>query len=117
METIIQVNDRAKDDIMIFEFIWELDETNSDKTFWALYKKIWSFVWKKIIFNFSWLKYLNSKSIWYIADIFSNIEENNWKMFITNCLEWVKDILELVWITSIIPTVEKEEQAITQING
>ncbi|MDD3301980.1 MAG: STAS domain-containing protein [Candidatus Gracilibacteria bacterium] len=117
METIIQVNDRAKDDIMIFEFIGELDETNSDKTFGALYKKIGSFVGKKIIFNFSGLKYLNSKSIGYIADIFSNIEENNGKMFITNCLEGVKDILELVGITSIIPTVEKEEEAITQING
>lgn len=117
METAIELKERNVDWIMIFEFAWELDETNSDKTFWSLYKTIWEFAWKKLIFNFSWLKYLNSKSIGYIADIFSNIEEGQGKMYITNCLEWVKDVLELVWITSIIPTVDDEQEAITAMKS
>lgn len=115
METLIEIKQKDIDWIMIFEFAWELDETNADKTFGWLYKTIWDFTWKKVIFNFSWLKYLNSKSIWYIADIFSNIEESAWKIYITNCQEWVKDVLELVWITSIIPIADKEEEAIIQI--
>lgn len=117
METLIELKQKDVNWIMIFEFAWELDETNADKTFWGLYKIIWEFTWKKVIFNFTWLKYLNSKSIGYIADIFSNIEENAWKIYISNCQDWVKDVLELVWITSIIPIVDKEEEAIAAINA
>jgi anti-anti-sigma factor len=62
------------------------------------------------------LKYLNSKSIWYIADVFSNIEDTNGQMVISNCSEWVKDILELVGITTIIPTVDDEKEAIETIS-
>jgi anti-anti-sigma factor len=117
METLIEIKQKDVNWIMVFEFAWELDETNADKTFWSLYKIIWDFNLKKIIFNFSGLKYLNSKSIGYIADIFSNIEESNWKIYITNCQEWVKDVLDLVWITSIIPIAEKEEDAIAAITA
>jgi hypothetical protein len=52
-----------------------LDETNADKTFTAIYNAIGDFTNKRVIFNLSGLKYLNSKSIGYIADIFSNIED------------------------------------------
>jgi anti-anti-sigma regulatory factor len=36
-------------------------------------------------------------------------------MVISNCSDWVKDILELVGITTIIPTVDTEEEAIKSI--
>ena len=116
MDTLIEINKKEQDWIIIFEFSWELDETNADKTFTAMYDQIWDFTDKKIIFNLSWLKYLNSKSIWYIADIFSNIEDNNWEMYITNCDDWVKDVLELVWITTIVPTVDTLEEAIKALS-
>ena len=112
METLIEVNKKEENWIMIFEFSWELDETNADKTFKSIYDEIWDFKSKKIIFNLKWLKYLNSKSIWYIADVFSNIEDNNGKMYISNCSDWVKDILELVGITTIIPTVADKKDAV-----
>lgn len=112
METLVEVNKKEKNWIIIFNISWELDETNSDKTFTWIYKQIWDFKDKKVILNLSGLKYLNSKSIWYIADIFSNIEEADSKMYISNCEEWVKDVLELVWITTIVPTVESQEEAI-----
>ncbi len=116
METLIEVNKREQDWVIIFEFAWELDETNADKTFASVYESIWDFNSIKIVFNFVWLKYLNSKSIWYIADVFSNIEENNWKMCICECREWVKDVLELVWITTIVPTVVTIQEAIDSVN-
>ncbi len=112
METLIEVQKRQVWDVMVFEFKWELDETNADKTFKWIYEQIGDFSDKKIIFNMSGLKYLNSKSIWYIADVYSNIEDNDSKMYISNCDEWVKDVLELVWITTIIPTVEDEKEAL-----
>ena len=112
METLMEVKLRNVEDILVFDFNWELDETNADKTFTGVYEMIWDFSWKKVIFNLASLKYLNSKSIWYIADVFSNLDENDGKMCITNCDEWVKDVLELVWITTIVPTVDTEEEAI-----
>lgn len=112
METLIEVNKKEQDGILVFEFSGELDETNADKTFKTIYDEIWTFDNKKIVFNMKGLKYLNSKSIWYIADVFSNIEDNEWQMHISNCSEGVKDILELVGITTIVPTVETEEEAI-----
>lgn len=109
METLVEVKKREEWDILVFEFSGELDETNADKTFKGIYDEVGDFTWKKILFNLSGLKYLNSKSIGYIADIFSNVEENEWEMYISNCSEGVKDVLELVWITTIIITVDKEE--------
>jgi len=115
METLIEVNKKDINWISIFSFNGELDETNADKTFKSIYDQIGDFDWKNIIFNLWGLKYLNSKSIGYIADVFSNIEDADGKMVISNCSEWVKDILELVGITTIIPTVDTEEEAIKSI--
>lgn len=112
METLIEINKRDQEDITIFDFSGELDETNADNTFTKIYEQIGDFSDKKIVFNLAWLKYLNSKSIGYIADVFSNLEDNDGQMYITNCDEGVKDVLELVGITTIIPTVNTEKEAL-----
>nr|MDD3720312.1 STAS domain-containing protein [Candidatus Gracilibacteria bacterium] len=117
METLIEINKKDVDGVIVFEFSGELDETNADKTFSSIYDNIGSFEGKKIILNFAGLKYLNSKSIGYIADIFSNIDENNGKMYICECKELVKDVLELVGITTIVPTVTTETEALKAINS
>ena len=115
METLVEVNKKEEGDILIFTFKGELDETNADKTFKSIYDQIGDFAGKKLVFNLIGLKYLNSKSIGYIADVFSNIEDWDGKMYITNCSEGVKDILELVGITTIVPTVDTEEEAIAEL--
>jgi anti-anti-sigma factor len=116
METLIEVNKKEENWITIFELSGELDETNADSTFTSIYKEVWDFANKKIILNLKGLKYLNSKSIWYIADIFSNVEDNEWEMYISDCDNAVKDVLELVWITTIIPTVDTEAEAIEALS-
>ncbi len=112
METLIEVNKKEAGPVIIFNFTGELDETNADKTFTSIYEEIGDFSGKKILFNLEGLKYLNSKSIGYIADVFSNIEDNEGQMYISNCDEGVNDVLELVGITTIIPTVETEKEAL-----
>jgi len=112
METQIEVKKREEGKILIFDFSWELDETNADNTFTSIYEQIGNFEDKNILFNLAGLKYLNSKSIGYIADVFSNLEENDGQMHISNCDEGVKDVLELVGITTIIPTVDTEAEAL-----
>ena len=112
METLIEINKRSEGNIVVFDFAGELDETNADKTFASVYEQIGDFSDTKLLFNLKDLKYLNSKSIWYIADVFSNIEDNDGVMYISDCDEGVKDVLELVGITTIIPTVETEAEAL-----
>lgn len=112
METLIEVKKREAWDVIIFDFTGELDETNADNTFTSIYEQIGDFSDKKLIFSLGGLKYLNSKSIGYIADVFSNIEDNDGKMYISDCDEGVKDVLELVGITTIIPTVDTEKEAL-----
>lgn len=116
METLIEVNKKEQNGIVIFEFNGELDETNADKTFAGVNSEIGDFTNRKIILNLAGLKYLNSKSIGYIADIFSNIEEGEGQMYISNCDDGVKDVLELVGITTIVPTVDTLEEAIAALN-
>ncbi|MDP5039018.1 MAG: STAS domain-containing protein [Candidatus Gracilibacteria bacterium] len=115
METLIEVNKKEENGIFIFEFNGELDETNADKTFTKIYNEVGSFEDKKIIFSLDNLKYLNSKSIGYIADIFSNLEDNNGNMVICNCNEGVKDVLELVGITTIITTLDTINEALEEL--
>ncbi|MCT4617653.1 MAG: STAS domain-containing protein [Candidatus Gracilibacteria bacterium] len=116
METLMEIKKSEIDGIQIFEFNGELDETNADSTFNSIYKEIGDFSDKKIIFNMSGLKYLNSKSIGYIADIFSNIEDNDGDMAISNCDEGVKDVLELVGITTIVKTFDTLDEAIESMD-
>ncbi len=117
METLIEVKKRELENgIMVFDFSGELDETNADKTFTSIYEMIGDFSKKKVGFNLLWLKYLNSKSIGYIADVFSNLEDNNGKMCIYQCDDGVKDVLELVGITTIIPTFESEKEALESLS-
>lgn len=111
----MNITKEEKEGVLIFTFSGELDETNADNTFKDIYEQIGDFKNKKIIFNMSGLKYLNSKSIGYIADVFSNIEDNEWEMYISNCDEGVKDVLELVGITTIIPTVDTELEALEEL--
>jgi len=116
METLIEVNKKEYNDILIFNFTGELDETNADKTFQMLYKEIGDFSEKKIILHLGELKYLNSKSIGYIADMYSHVDEGNGQIFIANCDEWVKDVLELVGITTIIKTVDTLQEAVQELS-
>jgi len=40
METLVEVNKKEINGIVIFEFTGELDETNADKTFTSVYNEI-----------------------------------------------------------------------------
>lgn len=116
METLIKVEKTEERWVTIFNFSWELDETNADKTFKDLYEQIWDFKNQKVLLKLANLKYLNSKSIGYIADLFSNLEDNESKMAISDCTDSVKDILDLVWITQIVPTFDSSDEAISELN-
>ena len=97
-----------EDGSLEYFFTWELDETNADLTFEPFYKELKDFKWK-LIFDFKDLKYINSKTIGYLVDTFSNIEESWWEMYIRNCTWWIKDTLNFTWIDTIIPYIDEEK--------
>lgn len=115
METLIEIKKRAAQGADVFEYVGELDETNADKVFSKIYADVGKFENKKLLFNFSGLHYLNSKSLGYLADIYSNVEEGGGKMCITNCLPEVSDTLELVGITNIITTLPTEAEGLAYL--
>ena len=116
MQTHINVKKKVAGDILIFEFHGELDETNVDNTFTIIKQEIASSGTKKLIFNFIGLMYLNSKSIGYIADIAQRTEDGNGKFAICELTNEVRDTLDLVGITNIIPVYETEEQALIELS-
>jgi len=115
MITPIKINKKEIDSIIIFYFSWQLDWSNVEQTFESILKEIADTDKKKIIFNFKDLEYLNSKSIWYIADIFLSLEKENGIMNITNCSKEVKDILDIVGLSTIIPIIDTEDIAIKNL--
>lgn len=117
MNTLIEIDQRQAGDVLVFSFRGELDETNADKTFTNIYAAIGDFTGRKVVFNLLGLKYLNSKSIGYIADIYSNLEDNGGNLCLCNMGDDVQDTLELVGITSIVSVAENEAQAIERVGG
>lgn len=107
MKTNIEVNIKEDDNSLVYSFTWELDETNADSTFEPIDKALKEYNSKKVIFDFKTLKYINSKTIGYLIDIFSNIEDAWWEMFIRNCNWWIRDTLNFTWVDTIIPYIDE----------
>jgi anti-anti-sigma regulatory factor len=103
--------------VIVFVFPWDLDETNVDEVFQHIHEDLGDFKNKKVVFNFELLKYLNSKSLWYIAQTCSIIDEEWWKMYISNCDDEVREILDLVWIDYILSFAKNQDEAIKLLNN
>ena len=102
--------------VRVFSFIGELDETNVDSTFPNIIGDIGDFNKTRTLFNFEKLTYLNSKSIGYIADIAQRTEDGNGKFAICCLSVEVRDTLDLVGITNIIPIYDTEDIALIELS-
>ena len=102
--------------VKVFSFHGELDETNVDTTFPNIITDIGDFSGTKTLFNLDKLTYLNSKSIGYIADIAQRTEDGGGKFALCCLSAEVRDTLDLVGITSIIPVYETEETGLIELS-
>lgn len=94
----------------LVKFTGQLDETNIEEQA----KKIYAILegeTKNLIFDFSELTYLNSKSIGYIADWQQKISQKGGKLVIVGAKDNIFDILDVVGLTNIMEIVETTEQA------
>lgn len=102
--------------VKIFSFHGELDETNVDTTFPNIIGDIGEFGGSKTLFNLQNLTYLNSKSIGYIADIAQRTEDGKGKFALCALSSEVRDTLDLVGITSIVPVFDTEELGVAELS-
>lgn len=115
-EIQINVNTISLDDpqhvVKQFSFFGQLDESNVDDKAKEIYAQIESLPpGAGVIFDFSDLEYMNSKSIGYLADWYSKISAKNGKLIITQARENISDILSVVGLTKVIPITMTLDEA------
>lgn len=116
MSSNISFKYESKKNVIIFRFDWEFTNDNTDQIFIEiknLIKEKWHF---NTIFNMSKIDYINSRTAWWIADIFETIEEYSWKIYITNMNEFTQDSLELLGMFLFINKSETEEKALIELS-
>lgn len=90
----------------------QLDESNIDEKI----KEIYSAIEKvpkglKLIFDFSSLDYMNSKSIGYLTDIYGKVTEGGGRVIIAAAKPNIADILQVVGLTQIIENFATLDEA------
>jgi len=94
----------------LVKFVGQLDETNIEDQAKKIYQVMEGDV-KNLVFDFSELTYLNSKSIGYLADWQQKISLKEGKLVIVGAKENIFDILDVVGLTNIITMVDTVEEA------
>jgi len=93
-------------------FVGQLDETNVDEEAKQVYAIIDAFTeTPQLIFDFSGLDYMNSKSIGYVTDWYSRVTEKGGKLVIAQPKPNIVDILKVVGITQIVSVLDSLEEA------
>jgi anti-anti-sigma factor len=70
-----------------------------------------------LIFELAGLEFINSKVIGYLAAAHSKMDEFEQKMIFVNANQNIFDILELVGLTQLVPTLESEAKAVEAIQA
>lgn len=104
--------------VKLVRIVGQLDESNVDEQAKSIYKVIESGVQGlSLIFDFTGLEYMNSKSIGYLTDWYSKISATGGKVVIAAARENILDILQVVGLTQLIPayaTLDEAKLAVLQ---
>ena len=101
----------SKPGTKLVKFTGQLDETNIEEEAKKVYGVLESESPANLIFDFSGLTYLNSKSIGYIADWQQKISQNGGKLVVFGAQENIFDILDVVGLTNLIEIVDDQAAA------
>lgn len=95
----------------LISFVGQLDETNVDHEAKKIYQVITEMPEPILLLNFPQLDYMNSKSIGYLTDWFSQATGKNGSVCIIGPKPNILDILKVVGITQIIKVYGTLEEA------
>lgn len=101
--------------VKLITFVGQLDETNVDHEAKKIYQVITEMVEPVLFLDFSALDYMNSKSIGYVTDWFTQITAKNGFIAIIGPKPNILDILRVVGITQIITVYGNLEEARTAL--
>jgi len=97
--------------LYIASFYGHFDDGNDEST-----NKVYELIEKTkklyIIFDMENLKYINSTGIGRVADWYSKVTEEDGNVLVSNAKDDIKEVFDLVGISSIIPFFENNEMAI-----
>lgn len=100
----------------LVKFAGQLDESNVDEKAKIIYKVIEEGGDNLVlVFDFSDLEYMNSKSIGYLTDWYGKLSAKSGKIVIAHARENIVDILQVVGLTQLItcyPTIEEAKLAV-----
>ncbi len=104
--------------LKLIRIVGQLDESNVDEQAKTIYTLIESGIQGlSLIFDFTGLEYMNSKSIGYLTDWYSKVSTTGGKVVIAAARENILDILQVVGLTQLIPayaTLEEAKMAVLQ---
>lgn len=95
----------------MIRFVGQLDETNVDHEAKQIYQVIDEMPTPILLLDFSGLEYMNSKSIGYVTDWYSQCSAKNGMVYIVGPKPNILDILKVVGITQIIQIFNTTEEA------
>lgn len=104
--------------LKLVRIVGQLDESNVDEQAKTIYQLLESgLTGLSLIFDFTGLEYMNSKSIGYLTDWYSKISATGGKVVIAAARENILDILQVVGLTQLIPayaTLDEAKLAVLQ---
>lgn len=104
--------------VKIVRIVGQLDESNVDEQAKSIYQVIESFpTGLSLIFDFTGLEYMNSKSIGYLTDWYSKVSASGGKVVIAAARENILDILQVVGLTQLVnpyATLDEAKAAVLQ---
>ena len=109
-----EVNGKA---VKVITFVGQLDETNVDEEAKKVYQVIDEMETPNLLLDFKDLAYMNSKSIGYVTDWYSQVATKNGKVVIANPRPNILDILKVVGITQIIKIYGSLDEAKQAFSG
>lgn len=98
--------------VKIVKIVGQLDESNVDEEAKKIYEVIEvAGAGLSLIFDFSDLEYMNSKSIGYLTDWYSKVSSSGGKLVVAQAKSNIIDILQVVGLTQLVTTYPSVEEA------
>jgi len=89
--------------VKLVRIVGQLDESNVDEQAKSIYQVIESVPsGLSLIFDFTGLEYMNSKSIGYLTDWYSKVSASGGKVVIAAARDNILDILQVVGLTQLV---------------
>lgn len=109
---LAQLTEVDNPQIKIIHLTGDLDEESSEILKGTVDPLLADEAVKTLIFDFSGLRFMNSKGIGYLVSVHTHLSKNGRVLSIVGANEAVMDVITLVGLTSIIPYFETVEEAV-----